>query len=174
MVVRIKDNGWKKLLKSIFKDDRIGVTVGIQGSDASSGHKGSDLTVAEVGEIHEFGLGVPRRSFLRGYYDENYGLLRKRLLKISKRIASPRSKLTAKKGMGLFGSLVVGEIQKRIASGIFPPLSEATKRARKRLGVTKKGQRDAQGRFLKAGSVIATPLINTGQLRSSITYKVDV
>lgn len=161
MVVRIKDNGWKKLLKSIFKNDRIGVTVGIQGSDASSGHKGSDLTVAEVGEIHEFGLGVPRRSFLRGYYDENYGLLRKRLLKISKRIASPRSKLTAKKGMGLFGSLVVGGIQQRIARGIWPPLAESTKSARAR-------------RLGKAKVKRTTPLINTGQLRSSITYKVDV
>lgn len=28
-----------------------------------------DLTVAELATIHEFGLGAPERSFIRGFYD---------------------------------------------------------------------------------------------------------
>lgn len=45
------------------------ITVGIHAAEGSGGHDG--LTNAELGEIHEFGLGVPQRSFLRAYFDEN-------------------------------------------------------------------------------------------------------
>jgi hypothetical protein len=33
------------------------------------GHKDAGMTIAELGEIHEFGLGVPERSFVRAWFD---------------------------------------------------------------------------------------------------------
>ena len=161
MTLKILDKGYDKFLKGIIRDDKAHVLIGIQGRDASANHKkAKGLTVAEVGEIHEFGVGVPSRSFLRDWFDENKAKLRKRMINVAKKIASPRSSMTTKKGLGVFGSVSVGEIQARISQGIHPPLSEATKKSRAHL--KKSG-----------GRVVATPLINTGQLRSSITWKVE-
>jgi hypothetical protein len=157
-MLKIRDRGYDALLKGILKDDKVHVLIGIQGQEASKKHPNADgLTVAEVGSFHEFGINVPRRSFLRDWFDENKETLSKRLRNIAKRIASPHSKMTSKKGLNIFGAISVGEIQSRITSGIFPPLSEVTK---KRRAGTKKG------------TISATPLIDTGQLRSSITWKV--
>lgn len=173
MTLKILDRGYKKLLKGILRDDKVHVLIGIQGREASKKHpKAEGLTVAEVGSIHEFGAGVPRRSFLRDWFDENRRNLSKRMVNIAKRVANPRSKLTSKKGLGIFGAVAVGEIQARISKGIFPPLSQKTLDAR--FG-PKKSKKTKLGTIMvvKKGRKKATPLIDTGQLRSSITWKVD-
>lgn len=131
------------------------VTVGIHAAEggashAAEGEESSTATVADVASYHEFGLGVPQRSFIRGWADENEKVNKQRLSDIAKavmsaRISSPRMGLTR------FGLLAVAEIQQRMAEGIPPALDEATVKAK--------------------GS--STPLIDTGQLRSSITAVVS-
>jgi len=64
--VRKVDNGAIVLMKVTKQFSRAiqGIRAGIVGSKADEIHEGSDLTNGELGLIHEFGLGVPRRQFI--------------------------------------------------------------------------------------------------------------
>ncbi len=123
------------------------VKIGIQGSDATKVH--DKALVVEIAAIHEFGLGVPRRSWLADWYDqhEKEGLdkLRAGMRKV---IAGELSSETVARALGLWG---VASIQERISNGINPPLDPAT--------IAAKGS--------------STPLIDRGVLRSSITFVAE-
>lgn len=148
MTVRDRDRGARALLQRMRGKGT--VRVGIMGPEAASRHQGAEaLTTAMVASFHEFGLGVPRRSWLRDYVDENLPLLQARLRNIAERVergANLDSELER------FGLQLVGEIQERISNRIDPPLAEET--------IRRKGS--------------STPLINTGQLRASITHLVTM
>jgi hypothetical protein len=113
------------------------------------------LSIVEIGAIHEFGAGnVPERSFLRATVDlhqkkyQRYltkGLRREVMQAAAGKQASGES-ITLKRA----GLMAEGDIKKRIASGINPPLSPITI-ARKKSSV---------------------PLIDTGQLRASIASEL--
>jgi hypothetical protein len=48
------------------------VKAGLIGERAQQKHVGTDLTIAELGHVHEYGGGnVPERSFIRAPYDAN-------------------------------------------------------------------------------------------------------
>ena len=125
------------------------LTVGLIGDEADAEHS-DGLTIAELGEIHEFGLGVPRRSFIADWSDENEEEHKRQIVRIAAAVV--RGKLeTFDEGLERLGVLFVAEIQKGISDGIPPPNAEST--------IARKGS--------------STPLIDTGVLRSSITYKVE-
>lgn len=150
MSVRVKkrqalgDRGAQMLMRPTQPKLRIGVI----GNEAVTEHgMGSGLTVAEIATIHEFGTQrIPRRSWLRDYVDGNKARIEVMLRNVAKRgfIAGLGSTLET------FGVVMVGEIQDRISDRIPPPLSSRTK--------SRKGS--------------DVPLVDTGQLRSSITYQV--
>lgn len=150
MSVRVKkrqvlgDRGAQMLMRPTQPKLRIGVI----GNEAVTEHgMGSELTVAEIATIHEFGTQrIPRRSWLRDYVDGNKARIEVMLRNVAKRgfIAGLGSTLET------FGVVMVGEIQDRISDRIPPPLSSRTK--------SRKGS--------------DVPLVDTGQLRSSITYQV--
>ena len=121
------------------------VDVGILGEDA---HGSGELSVAALAAIHEFGLGVPRRSFIADFVTENEDKL-KRLIQ-SKVQAVAQRKKTRAQVLKELGAEIQGMIQARIANGIPPALAPST--------IAQKGS--------------STPLIDTGQLRSSITHRV--
>jgi hypothetical protein len=146
MTVTDKDRGAKELLRRLAK--RTTVRVGVIGSEAAKEH-GEGATNVDVATFHEFGLGVPRRSFIADYVDENNTDIAEKIRKTGKLII--KRELTPEQAFGRLGLYIQGEIQQRIADGIAPPLSEMT--------IERKGS--------------STPLIDTGQLRSSITYEVD-
>ena len=142
-----RDRGYAALMKRL-KAEKLSLTVGVHEAEGSEPH-GDEMTVADLATIHEFGLGhVPERSFLRAWADEQAEEIKKDLGGIGKAVAE--GKLTAEQGLERFGSLAVGQIQQRIVAGIDPPLAEET--------VKRKGS--------------STPLVDTGQLKSSITYVV--
>ncbi len=104
----------------------------------------SSKTVLEIGTLHEFGSPggkIPKRSFVRGYYDEKIVTIREgiRLMGIS----VVEGKRSATDAAAIIGQTVVGGMQERMTRGI--------------PGVPKGAPRR---------------LIDTGQLRSSITYEV--
>lgn len=115
---------------------------------ADEPHEGTELTVADVGTIHEFGLGVPQRSFIRGWYDESQEENKRIVSVLQKQVL--RGEVTQTVALNRFGLKCVGDIQRRIVDGIPPPLAQST--------IDKKGS--------------STPLIDTGQLRASITAEV--
>lgn len=151
-----KDFGFKKL-KSEMKNlgHKPFVKVGIQGTEATKTHdnkesKPSGITVVEIGNIHEFGLGVPERSFLRSTLDEN----RNKYSGVADELKNEikKGKFDTKSALGILGEKIVRDIKKKIKDKIPPELSQDT--------IDKKGS--------------STPLIDTGQLYQSITYSVEM
>lgn len=103
------------------------------------------ITMGEIAAIHEFGIGVPERSFLRGYFKESNATVAEAALRLL------RSRGATPAMLETLGTWLVGQIQLRIANRIPPPLAAST--------IARKGS--------------DVPLIDTGQLRSSIAYKVE-
>lgn len=124
--------------------------VGLVGDEAEASHAGGELSISEIGEIHEFGLGVPRRSFIADWVDENEERHRSQIRKIAEQVMKGKIE-SWDQGLERLGVLYVAEVQKRIAVGIDPPLAPST--------IARKGS--------------SKPLIDTGALRSAITYKVE-
>ena len=152
MATQVRDRGAKALRArlTVAAKSTLGADVGVIGTGAAEGHEGStsDLTVAQIAEIHEFGLGVPQRSWLRDTIEENLPRIEQAIAQESLNIQTGRA--TYEQALGRIGAFVQGLIQVRIAGGIPPGLADST--------IARKGS--------------STPLIDTGQLRSSITYEV--
>lgn len=124
-------------------------------SAGSDPHPGG-VTVAQVAEWNEFGtetadgkVHVPARSFIRDYWDFSQPEIMAAARRVAERVL--KGQIDMKQGLNQMGLAMVGGMQKRISAGIAPQNTEST--------VAKKGSR--------------TPLVDTGQLRSSITYEVD-
>lgn len=149
-----RDRGYRALMARLREAGT--VRVGVQGDEAGEEHPESPgVTVAEIAEKHEFGVGTPRRSWLRDYVDAEESRIRQRLRNVG--VAMVKGQADARQGLELLGLATVGEIQERISRGIPPPLSE-----------TRIRQKTVQGR---EGYI---PLIDTGHFRSSITHVVKV
>lgn len=152
--ITVKDHGAIAMLSRLLEGGAL--KVGVLAEDAAEQHEDADgepsgLTVGEIAEIHEFGLGsVPRRSFLAGWADENADQIKTVITRGGQALA--RGKLgSIDQLLEQIGVWAVGSIQARIATNIPPPLSPIT--------------------IQRKGSSVA--LIDSGQLRSSISYKVD-
>lgn len=155
MTVKVKDRGYDALIKRLAKVPPVQVSVGIHETEGDQTHEAegeseSDLAIAELGEIHELGLGVPQRSFIGGWVDENETENEARLRKLGEAVVMGKLR-SPEQAMDRFGLFAVGSIQERIADGIAPDNTDAT--------VAAKGS--------------STPLIASGQLRAAITYKVQ-
>lgn len=127
------------------------VDVGVIGDKASATHQGTTeepATVVDVATWNEYGLGVPERSFIRQTADLKAAEITRFAAKQYGDVVGGTS--TAKSAMERVGMFTQGLIQQRIADGIPPENSPAT--------IDRKGS--------------DKPLIDTGQLRSSITYEV--
>ncbi len=108
------------------------------------------LSLLEVAVIHEFGAGaIPQRSFIRATMDERKADIEAELLKLAKGVVG--GKIDARGALELLGAKVAGWCQTRIATGIAPALKAATTRRKKS----------------------SKPLVDTGQLRSAIAYRVE-
>ena len=143
-----RDRGFAKLLRQagIKADLRVGVLTDEE-------HKESNgKTVAEIGEIHEFGGGnVPARPWLRPVVDGRKAFLQARIRRVAEAVLL--GKVDAEAGMRLLGFEIVRLIQARIRSGISPALKEST--------IARKTN--------KAGQTKNIPLIFTAQFIGAIT-----
>jgi hypothetical protein len=149
-----RDNGAKALLKRLAKSGE--VTVGIheaEGQAAKEGDDEGDMQLIDVAIVHEFGSDdgrIPRRSFIRDWEDEKASEHQEQLRKMGKAVID--GKVDAERGLAQLGTLYQGDIQKRISDGIEPALAQST--------IDRKGS--------------SKPLIDTGQLRSSVSHKTTV
>jgi hypothetical protein len=155
-----KDTGFKKIMSEMKKlESKPYVKIGVQGADASKDKKVrnddgtitdvSGITVVDIATFHEFGYGVPERSFLRATIDQN----RDKYYAIVKELKNEifAGKMTTENASKILGEKIKSDCQQRITDGIDPPLSSET--------IANKGS--------------SVPLIDTGQLRQSITYVVE-
>jgi phage gpG-like protein len=146
----IKDINGKAFdeLRARLKAEHSKINVGVPGSQ-----KETDGTpVALIAAVHEFGSpaqGIPERPFLRTTIQENRG----KYVQLNRRnlVAVLNGKMTVEQALGQLGEVAKGDVQLHIASGTFAPLKAAT--------IKRKGS--------------MSPLIDTGQLRQSITWEVS-
>lgn len=155
MSVRETDNGASKLLADLKAMGKLTVRVGVlaDGPKArgSGSGKGAVASLVEVAALHEFGApaaGIPMRSFIRATVDLKRAEIEKVQAQLAAQVAA--GKIDGRTALARLGAFVQGLIQARIAEGIGPALKPATVRRKKS----------------------SKPLINTGQLRSSITHLV--
>lgn len=148
--VTSKDNGANAIVKAMLRA-ALGaeLRVGILEDKGSARAEGDDkLTVADVATFNEFGLGVPERSFIRAWYDEQLEPNKAAFRALQAQVV--RGAMTQERMFQLLGLKFQAEIQKRISDGIAPANAPST--------IAQKGS--------------SKPLIHTGQLRASITYEV--
>ena len=155
-----KDNGWREMMaraRELANGPR--VRVGILDDEpkkVAPGDEPTPLSLVEIAGIHEFGApdaGIPQRSFIRATVDQRADDIA-RLLQVQAQKAI-EGKITAEQALEQTGAKVVSWVQRTITSQIPPPLAPATL-----------AKKTVNGRV---GNV---PLVNTGQLKSSITYVV--
>ena len=149
MSVKVTDNGADALLARMSRLNKSPMVsdVGVIGDAAGAPHGDGETTTGDVALFHELGLGNPRRSWLIDTINQHEELIAQTLSEYDKRIVA--GTLDEKTALDRFGLMLVGLIQERIAAGIDPPNAEST--------VALKGS--------------STPLIDTGQFRSSITNR---
>lgn len=161
--VKVIDRGWEAYQRRMehLRGGAAVVKVGVQGAQAAANHQDSSLTVATIATVHEFGKTIhhpklnrttviPERSFLRATIDQYATAIARRNVLLMQGYAD--GKFALESSLELLGQYVVGLIKQRIANGIAPPNSPYT--------TARKGS--------------SKPLIDTGQLRNAITYKVEV
>lgn len=150
--MKIKDKGKKKFLRQLKQIEKAKIQIG-----ASGGHSNSELSNAEILTVHEFGAprqNIPARRPVRITYtdDDNLTLISKALQVALKNNFNEQRGFNIDnilKGVGeTMRALLVGTIRK----GVDPDILEKS-RARRR------------------GSKTTPPLIDTGQLVNSITFR---
>lgn len=146
----------KKMANSHVK---IGVIEGAKDHESKNeeGETEGLLSMASLASFHEFGTEtIPERSFIRSTIDE----IRPELKELSKKLQAQIlvGKLTSKQGLALLGEKVKSAIINKLNSGIDPDLEFSTILARMRRS---------------GGKYSDNPLVDTGQLKQSITYKVE-
>ena len=144
--LRDTDHGWKARLKGLLAlKAPAHIDVGIL---ESAGVEKDGTSVIDVAEWNEFGTAtIPERSFIRAWFDEAEPQLRQDFAALMRTVAA--GKRTRAEVLELMGQRMVGQVQARMSAGIPPPNKPAT--------VRRKGS--------------STPLIDTGVLRSSVTYR---
>ena len=144
------DHGYADLQRLVAKlrKNRASVVVGI--TEASGGKLHSDdLSISEIATTHEFGLGVPERSWLRGWFDENQDWIKSEIKKATKAVIEGR--ITEEKALELLGLKFVGSIKKRITN-------ENKLKPNSPLTIARKGS--------------SKPLIDEGRFIGAITHEV--
>ena len=150
--VRFNMDGWNDHVKKALQGNYV-TRVGILGEKASEVHNETDKTNAEIGAIHELGLlaHVPERSFLRmpletklaGWIEDN--------LEIYENCMKKGNMKDWFEAVGFAAEKIINDAFATGGFGSWPALSPVT--------IAMKGGR-------------TMPLIDTGQLRRSITSAV--
>lgn len=117
---------------------------------AAAQGRAARLSLLEVAALHEFGGGrTPQRSFIRATIDAQRSEIERLQQVLGMQVVA--GKIDARQALDMLGQKVAAWCQARIAAGIAPPLKPAT--------IARKGS--------------STPLVDTGQLKSAITWRVE-
>jgi hypothetical protein len=167
------DHGWAAVQEMLRGISDAHVTVGLH-SDAApyEAGRGEAANVAQIASFHEFGQGVPQRSFFRPTMDANrdkYFALQERIC----RLILDR-KINLQKGLSLVGLKVVVDIKQAITDLTDPPLAESTIRRKADKGGLKGTKREKYMAPKSAGGNAGDPLVDTSHMRQSVTYDVRI
>jgi hypothetical protein len=146
-----RDAGYAALVKRVIGMNPVTVAVGVLAKDAQKSHD-EKTTILDIATINEFGSAdgthPPSRSFVRAWFDAEEPKIRELL--VQQMGLAILGRLTRQQVLDRIGAYCVGQIQARVAQGIAPPNRPST--------IAKKGS--------------STPLIDTGLLRSSVSFEI--
>ena len=150
--VKIRDSGESadlKRIKRVLREEltfRVGIT---EQSGAPLHGSGSGLTIVETAALHEFGVGVPQRPFVRGWFENNQSQIGRRLVNESRNVFKRRKLLVhvARKLGPSFERSMKSQMQ-----AMPPPLAQST--------VRKKGRSET--------------LVDTFQVYRHITHEAEI
>lgn len=148
--VVVKDRGFSERQRELRKFNRATFAIGVFAEEGSKEYA-DGTTIADVAAWNEYGVPgkIPARPFVGGYLEEKRPAIQELLKRLSAGVAA--GKYSAEEAAERAGSTLAGGMKKRIAEGsAFAPNAPST--------VARKGS--------------SKPLIDTGQLRSAITYEV--
>ena len=146
-----RDNGLLDRIRLVARRYTTKVEVGYFGNQTHrpSITSGSpSIAISDLAAIHEHGLGVPKRAFVEPALQQN----KAKYLRYVGRQITPiiRRRQTMNNAWQTLGAMAVADVQKYMLTASFKPLAPAT--------IRRKGS--------------SKPLIDTGQMRQSITYRV--
>ena len=178
MIPGIKTDNMDKLMEGLQALSGKAVYVGIPDSTAGrtpeEGEK-SPASNAVIGYVQETGdpeRNLPARPFLVPGVESAEDAINGRLAKAG--VAAMDGNVeVVNASMEAAGMAAASAVKRKINSGEFDPLSEATLKARARRG--RKGAKKELARRAAGedpGTEFARPLVDTGQLRNSVTYVV--
>ena len=168
-----------KLLKALTRQE---VLVGVP--DESADRQDNDaqlITNAGIGYVMEFGApekNIPARPFLIPGIQDGFEKIAKAFSVGAKKVLSG-DLARLEEAQTKAGSAAVAAVKQKITGGPFAPLAESTIKNRLRRHRRRKGEREylqgiAQGMTSAelAPLNLVKPLIDTGQLRRSITFVI--
>ncbi|QQP86940.1 phage virion morphogenesis protein [Entomomonas asaccharolytica] len=139
---------WQTLEDELLKLANKHVVVGVP---ASNNSRSDGVTNALIAAVHELGvpeLNIAERSFLRASLTGNQGKYIRLNAENFKRVLNHQ--MSIDQALNVLGLIAAGDVKAFIANGDFTPLKPET--------IKRKGS--------------SKPLIDTGELRQSITYEV--
>lgn len=175
----VKGPGLERIRQSIRELTDREVLVGIPASTTDRKPEPGDTqlppTNAVLGYVHEFGEpehNIPARPFLIPGIHDAVKPIAARMGKVARAVLTLTSQ-TVDQQFNSIGLIAQNSVRRKLTEGPFVPLSDRTVAARAR-----KGREGAMWELAwrqagaPAGTDLAKPLIDTGQLRNSITYVV--
>lgn len=148
--VTIKDNGFNRLYEEL---GGLGcIRMGIQEEDAKRPHSmAKGLTIGDLATMHEYGIGVPRRSWLNDWMTANTKRMADDALKAMQSIITRKE--SRKAVLEKIGREWTGDMRDNILrGGVRPGLAMAT--------IKRKGH--------------AIPLLETGDIMNNIKFKLSL
>ena len=146
-----QDKGFARILSNIISNAKESyVTIGIHQEQGEKAH--GEFTVAQIAAVHEYGSpehNIPQRSFIRDTHDLNLRMNRQWMKQVQARVL--KGELTQHQALTLMGEVGAKQMVSRMNLGIPPGLKPATIKRKKS----------------------SKPLIDTGQLKGSIGFKVN-
>lgn len=150
------DKGWNQIMRDFGVLDNANTKVGVQqGSIRRGSGKEGSSDLVKIAAIQEFGApkrNIPSRPAVRQAFDMNIGKIQRFSRAIVGAILD--QKLTPKIGLGLIGENHVNQVKKRYTDLDSPPNALSTQRKKRKKGT----------------GLVNNPLIDTGQLRNSVTH----
>lgn len=176
--VVVKDLGWDEYFKRVKEIRNAKIRVGVLGDTDKGGERapGSDLTVAEIAVVNEFGTEdghIPSRSFLRSTFDEQREHLTDLGAELMKKVLE--GSFTVDRALGILGASLASSVRDKIRSNIQPRNAPSTILHKLKQGRTarlfSRAPKGLGGALAQAGAAAAVKtLIDTGRLVAAVSW----
>lgn len=125
-------------------------------------------TNTQIAAVHEYGApraGIPARAPLRTTFDANRAKYRRLCNRLGG--AYMAGTMPLRRALGILGQTYVADVRATVRAGLSPPLAAATLLRKMQKGKWKKPRKGRK-------RLAPKPLIDTGQLLASYTYRVEL